>query len=102
MSEQREQILNQLKDIVIGVLDGENVQVYLFGSWARHEEKASSDIDIAIHSIDDDLSPEKWLELHDKVEESTIPYHVDIVHLKKANPKLVENVKREGIVWQDF
>lgn len=84
------------------VLDGENVQVYLFGSWAREEEKTSSDIDIAIHSNEEQLSQKTWLELHDKVEKPTIPYHVDIVDMKKANLKLIKNIKKEGVLWKDF
>ncbi|MBP1914588.1 nucleotidyltransferase family protein [Lederbergia galactosidilytica] len=100
--ERREQLLKQLRGIVTDVLDSENVQVYLFGSWARKEEKGSSDIDIAINPGDGEISPKKWLELLEKVEESTIPYNADIVDMKKVNVKLGESIKREGILWKDF
>ena len=46
----RERILEELQFILNEELVKENVRVYLFGSWARHEEKQSSDIDIAIES----------------------------------------------------
>ncbi|WP_420826538.1 nucleotidyltransferase family protein [Sporosarcina limicola] len=48
-------------------LAGENIKVYLFGSWARNEERQSSDIDIAVEASGY-LSPLKWLNLQDKVE----------------------------------
>ncbi len=99
--EMREQILNELRTLVIETLLDTNAKVYLFGSWARNEEKQSSDIDIAVepHSY---FPPSKWVELHDQIEESTIPYYVDIVNLKNASSSLVKNVKKEGILWRDF
>ncbi|MCD8509383.1 MAG: nucleotidyltransferase domain-containing protein [Bacillus sp. (in: Bacteria)] len=96
----REQILYELKKIVTQSLCKEKVRIYLFGSWARRDEKQSSDIDIAIESVDK-LPIEKWIELYDSVEESTIPYRVDIVNMDTANPSLVENIKREVILWKD-
>lgn len=99
--ELREKILTELKKIVLDTLNDMDVRVFLFGSWARNEEKKSSDIDIAVE-VDAPFPPSKWLELHDKVEESTIPYNVEIVNLENASSSLVQNVKKEGILWKDF
>ena len=99
--ELRGQILNELKNIINQTLCNEDVKVYLFGSWARNEEKQSSDIDIAVESHYQ-LSPSKWLELHDRIEESIIPYNVDIVNLEDASSALIQNVKREGVIWKDY
>ncbi|MBM7570116.1 nucleotidyltransferase family protein [Aquibacillus albus] len=96
----REEILAELKHIVCDVLNEQNVRVYLFGSWARKEEKTSSDIDIAVEPMTQ-LSLYKWTELIDRVEESTIPYKVEFVNLDDANKELTQNVKREGILWKD-
>ncbi|MCT2534665.1 nucleotidyltransferase domain-containing protein [Aquibacillus koreensis] len=96
----REEILNQLQRIIFNVFDHEDVRVYLFGSWAREEEKTSSDIDIALEPVKK-LSPYKWIELVDRVEESTIPYHVELVNLEHASKELKQNVIREGILWKD-
>ncbi|WP_407272367.1 nucleotidyltransferase family protein [Radiobacillus sp. PE A8.2] len=96
----REYILNELKQIVNDTLIEDGIKVYLFGSWARNEEKHSSDIDIAIEAKQS-VSPTNWTELIDKVEESTIPYKVDIVDLNGASNELVKKVKTEGILWSD-
>ncbi|MFG6150338.1 type VII toxin-antitoxin system MntA family adenylyltransferase antitoxin [Halobacillus sp. B23F22_1] len=96
----REQILEQLKSILNEQL-GEKARVYLFGSWARQEEKHSSDIDIAIET-DSPISPFKWNKLIEQIEESTIPYRVDVVDLRDANEALVQQVKEEGILWKDY
>jgi predicted nucleotidyltransferase len=99
--EMRDQILFKLKKIIIESLYEVDVKVYLFGSWARNEEKQSSDIDIAVEAYSQ-FPPWKWLDLHEKIEESTIPYRVDLVNLETAGSALIQNVKKEGIVWKDF
>ncbi|RWZ54556.1 nucleotidyltransferase domain-containing protein [Halobacillus fulvus] len=97
----REQILEQLKSILNEQLSMERARVYLFGSWARQDEKHSSDIDIAIESLSP-ISPLQWNKLIEQIEESTIPYKVDVVNLHDANDALVEQVKEEGILWKDY
>lgn len=97
---EREKILLVLKKIVLDTLRDNSVDVYLFGSWARKEEKRTSDIDIAIYS-DSDIPLSKWVELRERVEESSLPYKVDIVDLSKANPTIREKVEKEGILWTD-
>src|SRR5699024_585611 len=91
----RDSIIYQLRELVTGQLSSEEVRIYLFGSWARQEEKQSSDIDIAIDT-DRPLDVRKWNDLIEKIEESTIPYKVDVVDLQHSSPKLVEQVKEEG------
>ncbi len=43
-----ERTLNELKRILEKTMPHHGVTVYLFGSWARMQQKQSSDIDIAI------------------------------------------------------
>lgn len=50
VSTNREDIVEYVKGIIHEVLKGKNCDIYLFGSWARKEEKRTSDIDIAIDS----------------------------------------------------
>ncbi|WP_077624205.1 nucleotidyltransferase family protein [Sediminibacillus massiliensis] len=97
----RERILEQLKSILNEQLGKEKARIYLFGSWARQEEKNSSDIDIAIESHSP-ISPFKWNKLIEQIEESTIPYKVDVVDLHEAKESLVQQVKKEGILWKDY
>lgn len=47
---QRDQTLMQLKNIINQSLSDIPVNVYLFGSGARKEEKRTSDIDITLES----------------------------------------------------
>lgn len=98
---QREQMLIQLKHIILDSLKDQPVKVYLFGSWARNEEKRSSDIDIAFRSTEQ-IPMRQWVELREQIEESTIPYKVDLVDLTNANDVIIKKVKKEGIIWKDY
>lgn len=86
--------------MVLAALGGHDAAVWLFGSCARGEPRQHSDIDIAILPRDD-LRSGFFGELEADIEESTIPYDVDLVDLRRADPALVEEVRREGIKWRD-
>lgn len=97
---EKSKILDQVKQIVLHSLKDQPWQVILFGSWARSEERHSSDIDIGIwRDPQSDSTP--LLELKESLEESTIPYKVDIVDLVEADEALVEHARKEGIRWKD-
>ncbi len=78
---------------------GKKVRVYLFGSRARGTGKPFSDIDLAFASSED-LSVELAL-LRDYLEESNLPYKVDLLEYQKADRNLQEIIKKEGILWID-
>ncbi len=87
--------IEQLKHFLKTVFP--NARIYLFGSRARGDASGYSDIDIAIESrtpIKSQLSHARFV-----IEESLIPYKVDLVDLSKA-PYLKKIIKEEGIVWQ--
>jgi predicted nucleotidyltransferase len=90
--------LAEVKDIVFRHLAGRKATVYLFGSRARGTARASSDIDVAIEGIE---PIPNWLfsEIRDALEESTVPFNVDVVNLNEVSPEFREAVMRDGIRW---
>lgn len=70
------------------------MKIYLFGSWAQGKEKYSSDIDLGIWVKSEKLFRKLAL-LRIKLEESTIPYKVDIVDLTKVDETFLKKVERE-------
>jgi uncharacterized protein len=58
-----------------------------------------SDIDIAILPRDE-LPSGFFGDLAESVEESSIPYDVNIVDLRSAAPSVVNEVRREGVKWK--
>ncbi len=93
-------ILEELRHIVFETLGKEGVMVYLFGSWARQQAARASDIDIAVE-FRNSLPPGALAKLRERLEESNIPYRVDVVDLSKASPYFREQVLKEGIRWND-
>ena len=94
-----EEPVQRVKDVVLQHFKERDVRVYLFGSWARGEQKMSSDIDIAIDSRDD-ISYEITL-LRERLEESTIPRHVDVVDMHHAGAALFRRIREEGVLWKE-
>ena len=100
ISGKREDILKQVKELVLKSVEKVPVRVYLFGSWARGDERATSDIDIAVEPIGVIL-PFLLQNLREELEESYIPYNVDVVDTREADPKLIDNIMKEGILWRN-
>jgi predicted nucleotidyltransferase len=100
MNPVRERALEELRTMVLKALEGHDAAVWLFGSCARDEVKQHSDIDIAILPREQ-LPASFFAVLADEIEESTIPYDVELVDLRRADPALVEEVQREGVKWRE-
>jgi predicted nucleotidyltransferase len=90
--------LDRIKDIVLDALAGYSVTVYLFGSRARGTARRASDVDIAVEAHRP-LPPGVLARLRDTLEESTVPYRVEILDLASAGDALRRRVKQEGVVW---
>jgi predicted nucleotidyltransferase len=86
--------IEELKHFLITTLPNEHI--YLFGSRARGEASPYSDIDIAIKGnrpLKRELTQVRFA-----IEESELPYKVDLVDLAQA-PYLQTIINKEGIVW---
>jgi predicted nucleotidyltransferase len=100
MNPTRQRAIEELRRMVLDALGEHDAEVWLFGSCARGEVMQHSDIDIAI--LPRDALPSAFFaELAADIEESPIPYDVDLVDLRTADPALVEEVQREGVKWRD-
>ena len=90
--------LAEVKRIVLGGLKGHRAKVYLFGSRATGEAWRWSDIDVAVLPLEP--MPEGLLgEIREALEESHVPFFVDLVDLSHAEASLRRRVKREGVLW---
>lgn len=86
--------------MVLEALGDHDEGVWLFGSCARGDVRQHSDIDIAVLPRDG-LPSGFFAELAADIEESPIPYDVDLVDLRRADPALVDEVRREGVKWRE-
>ncbi len=94
----RDPSLAQIKAI-LGPLFSD-CQVYLFGSRATGSYKAASDFDIgvlAVRNISRELSLAR-----ERLEDSNIPFTVDLVDLSAASKEFARRVQEEGILlWKN-
>lgn len=70
--------------------------VFLFGSRARGDERWNSDFDIW---IDADIDSSTLSRLEDVLEESFVPFHVDIVTTRQLTGHFGAEVRKEAKKW---
>lgn len=92
------QSLDEVKRIVLSMLGGRRVRVLLFGSHARGEAGAHSDIDVGVLA-DEHLEADLLPRIREALEEAPIPQSVDVVDLSRADPELCRRALEEGIPW---
>lgn len=94
----------KLKKFTLDFWQDSDVRIYLFGSWARGEERQSSDVDIAIESKAesgmDSMLELKVDEFREALEDSDIIYVVDVVYMGMAAASLRRRIHQEGILWK--
>ncbi|HEY0526385.1 MAG TPA: nucleotidyltransferase domain-containing protein [Stellaceae bacterium] len=90
--------IERIRTMVLDALGPRDAAVILFGSCATGEAVRSSDIDVAILPRDADFPNGFFADLREAFEESTIPYNVDLVDLRSADPDFRRRIEKEG-VW---
>ena len=92
--------VEQLRKLVLNFLAAYNVCVYLYGSRAVGSARSTSDVDVAVLPIGktpDDL----FARLREAIEESSIPYNVDITDLTQVNAEFRKQILTKAILWKD-
>ena len=90
--------LREIKEIVFRFIPKNQARVYLYGSWARGEERPTSDIDIGVCPLQE-ISPALLSDLSEALEESAVPYRVEVVNLDETSKAFRERVFEEGVSW---
>jgi predicted nucleotidyltransferase len=95
----RARAVARVREITCQVLGDRDVRLYLFGSCVTGHPRRWSDIDVAIDPVSP-LPAALLAELRERLEESDVPYDVDIVDLSKTSPEMRARVVREGLLWK--
>ena len=90
--------LAQARQIVLRGLAHHRAKVYLYGSTAKGRRGRISDIDIAVWPLEP-LPSGTLAAIRQALEESNIPYPVEIVNLQDANEIFQARVLQEGVLW---
>ncbi len=92
----KDRYLKQLIKIFETVIDGESVELFLYGSRATGSHDKTSDIDLAV--ISSQLSPFTLSKLREALHESHIPYKMDLIDFNKAHESLRHDILNEGVL----
>jgi predicted nucleotidyltransferase len=95
-----ENYLNMVRQILLQRLSPYNAKLLLFGSMARGDFWRASDIDVAV--LPDKKLPVGLLsELREQLEDSNIPYRVELVDLSTVSKNFAKRVMETGISRSD-
>ena len=97
---EHENSLIKLKRLVVEYLTDEKVQVFLFGSRTRDDNANYSDVDIGYIPYGE-FDREKIVNLNEKIENSTIPYKVEIVNLAEVSEDFKRAALKDAVIWKD-
>lgn len=90
--------LDEVRRIAGEVLSSSGAGVILFGSAASGRFGPLSDIDVAVDPVEP-LPRGLIATLRERLEESHVPYRVDVVDLSAVEPAFRERVLAEGVRW---
>lgn len=93
-----ERALREVRQIIRDALGESDVTIYLFGSWARGAATPLSDIDVAVEPHRP-LPRGALARARERLEESCVPYRVEVVDLSEADPAFRQRVLEEGVRW---
>lgn len=92
--------LVQITTILARALRGKSCAAYLFGSRATGTARSTSDFDVAVLA-GEDISRELSV-AREMLEESHIPYKVDVVDLRSASPAVRRAAQAQGVLlWKN-
>jgi len=83
-----------LTDIVIAPLSKQGASIFVFGSRARGDYKKFSDLDIVVEGV----VPASLISgIRESLEESSLPFRVDIVQIHELADSYREGVLRDRV-----
>lgn len=89
-----------LKEHILDFLGNENIKIVVFGSRARGDSVTSSDIDIGIIPKGE-FDRNSLALLREFIENSNIPYKVDIVDFSSTSEQFKNEALRDAEIWKD-
>lgn len=90
---------NRIREIIFNDLGDRDIKVIHFGSRAKGKEHRTSDYDIALYGKKP-IEGKVLRKIKEDLENSTIPYKIDIVDFSIVSEELRKQIKKDGIIWK--
>ncbi len=92
--------LEKLRKLVLNFLENNDAKIILFGSRARKNNRDNSDVDIGIIPKQNNSINNKITLLKEAIEQSNIPYKVDVVNFAETSVEFQEIALKEAVIWK--
>ena len=92
--------LTLLKEMIVDFFKDDKVKIIIFGSRAREDNYPNSDVDIGIIPYER-LDAVRIAILKERIENSNIPYKVEIVNFLEVSEEFKKEALKEVIIWKD-
>lgn len=90
-----------VREKILSIFNKTDVKIYLFGSRSRGNYKRGSDFDIGFENIEENIFRKLKIQFLDFLEESIVPYKVDMVLFDTADSSFIRETKKDLIIWKD-
>jgi len=87
-----------LKEIILSIVDTKKVMLFLFGSRVSGRYSSSADADIGLLA-DEKLSANLYRKIRNVIDESIIPWEVDIIDFILADQTFKEETLKDIVIW---
>jgi predicted nucleotidyltransferase len=99
MNNYNQKYLLKIKEIIFSIIDLNEYKVFLFGSRATKKFKRYSDVDVGL--LGNKPIGNAYYKIINKIEESDIPYRVDIVDFALVDEQFKNIALQEIEIWND-
>lgn len=99
MIDYNEKYISMIKEIIFSVIDKNEYKVFMFGSRATQKFKNYSDVDVGI--LGKKPLGKLYYKIINLIEESVIPYKVDIVDFALVDEQFKNIALQEIEIWSD-
>jgi type I restriction enzyme S subunit len=93
-----EDYIKLLRDLILNRIDKEKYAVFIFGGRARGRTGKAVDIDIGLLG-NAPMGIDRLAELYNAIEESSIPYKVDLVDFYVVDPQFRNIALSDILIW---
>ena len=88
----------QIIRIICDTIPDPALEIIIYGSRARGDARPDSDYDIAL-KLAEKIHPARLSLIKERLEESNIPFKVDIVDINNVTEDLRNSIIEEGVLW---
>lgn|SRR3990167_10027431 len=98
----KREISNSDKEKIIGLISAvlPDAKIYLYGSFARSNQRSWSDIDLALE-LNGKIDFVRIGEIKDVLNASSVPFKFDVVDINAVSKDIREQILKDRVIWKN-